>query len=479
MADRLSALDVSFLYLEEPTAPMHVGGVAVFEAPAAGFDHDRLVQLIKARIAFVPRYRQRVRWVPGRLANPVWVDDENFDVAYHVRRSAVPRPGTEEQLRELTARIMSRPLDRTRPLWEMYLVEGLERDRFAILTKTHHAMVDGLSAIDIGQVILDVTAEPRPAVTDVWRPAREPSSLELFVGGMTDVVRSPAVAVDSVRDGLDDVQESIRGVGRSLRGVLSAAATVVRPPTSGPLNVEIGEQRRYATVDSKLGDFKRIRKAHGGTINDVVLAVVAGALRQWLMTRGEKLSPRSEIRAMVPVSVREGEDPQSGNRIAAFLCDLPVGEPDPVVRLQRVTFEMGQHKAHNQMMGAQALVGLAGFGPPTLHSLGARAAGGLSQRVWNLVVTNVPGPQFPLYAGGAQMLAAYPVVPLAKKQVLSVGVTSYNGGVFFGLVGDREAMSDIDVFAQCIHDSLVELVDTTTPSGRRRTLSVDRSVTRP
>ncbi len=471
MADRLSALDVSFLYLEEPTAPMHVGGVAVFQAPDAGFDHDRLVRLIRNRIAFVPRYRQRVRSVPGRMANPVWVDDEHFDVTYHVRRSALPRPGNDEQLRDLVARIMSRPLDRSRPLWEMYLVEGLEGGRFAILTKTHHAMVDGLSAIDIGQVILDVTAEPRPMLNDIWRPAREPTSLELFVGGVSDVVRSPAVAVDTVRSGLDDVHESVRGIGRSVKGVLSAAATVVRPTVQGPLNAEIGEQRRYATVDAALDDFKRIRRAHGGTINDVVLAVVAGSLRQWLMTRGERLTPRSEVRAMVPVSVREGDDPHAGNRIAAFLCDLPVGEPDPVVRLQRVTFEMGQLKAQNQMMGAQAIVGLAGFGPPTLHAMGARAASGLSQRVWNVVVTNVPGPQFPLYAGGSLMLAAYPVVPLAKNQVVSIGLTSYNGGVYFGLLGDREAMYDVDVLAQCIADSLTELVETTTPAGRRRTLN--------
>ena len=468
MADRLSAIDVSFLYLEEPTAPMHVGSVAVFAEPEQGFDHNRLVELIRHRIAFVPRYRQRVRWVPGRIANPVWVDDEHFDVTYHVRRSALPRPGSDEQLRELAARIFSRPLDRHRPLWEMYLVEGLEGGRFAILSKTHHAMVDGLSAVDIGQVILDVTPEPRDTIADVWRPAREPSGVELFAGGLADVVRSPKVALDTVRGGLADAHESAKGVGKSLTGVLSAAATVVRPPTVGPLNAEIGEQRRYATADTRLDDYRRIRKAHGGTINDVVLAVVAGALREWLMTRGENLTPRSEVRVLVPVSVRETDQRDSGNRIAAFLCDLPVGEADPVVRLQRVTFEMGQHKAQSQMMGAQAIVGLAGFGPPTLHASAARAVSGLSQRVWNTVVTNVPGPQFPLYAAGALMLAAYPVIPLSKNQVVSIGLTSYNGGVHFGLVGDRDAMRDVDVLADCLERSLAELLDTTTPRGRRR-----------
>lgn len=470
MADRLSALDVSFLYLEDKTTPMHVGSVAIFAEPEQGFDHDRLVHLIKNRIAFVPRYRQRIRWVPGRAANPVWVDDEHFDVTYHVRRSALPRPGSEEQLWDLVARIMSRHLDRNRPLWEMYLVEGLEDNRFAILTKTHHAMVDGLSAVDIGQVILDVTPEPRDTISDVWRPAREPTGLELFVGGVADWVRSPSEAVATIRSGLSDAHETVKEVGRSVGGVISAVSTMVRPPMPGPLNAEIGEQRRFATANTRLEDYRRIRKAHGGTVNDVVLAVVAGALREWLLTRGENLSNRSEVRVMVPVSVRETDAPATGNEIAAFLCDLPVGEPDPVVRLQRVTFEMGQHKASSQMMGAQAIVGLVGFSPPTLHALGARAVSGLSQRVWNTVVTNVPGPQFPLYAGGSLMLAAYPVVPLAKNQVVSIGLTSYNGGVYYGLVGDREAMADVGVLAQCIEDALAELLDTTTPSGRRRSV---------
>jgi WS/DGAT/MGAT family acyltransferase len=251
----------------------------------------------------------------------------------------------------------------------------------------------------------------------------------------------------------------------------TAARTAARPAPTSPLNAEIGEQRRYATAETRLDDYRRIRKAHGGTINDVVLAVLTGALREWLMARGENLSARTEVRVMVPVSIRESEAaPTNANQIAAFLCDLPVGEQDPVVRLQRVTFEMGQYKASNRMLGAQAIVGLAGFSPPTLHALGARAVSGLSQRVWNTVVTNVPGPQFPLYAAGAEMLGAYPVVPLAKNQAVSIGLTSYNGGVYYGLLGDRDAMPDIDVLAQCIGAALAELLETTTPSGRRRSV---------
>ena len=466
MVDRLSPLDVSFLYLEEPTTPMHVGGVVLFQAPDGGFDHDRLVHLIEERISLVPRYRQKVRWVPGRIANPVWVDDEEFDVGYHVRRSALPRPGSDAQLRDLVGRIMARPLDRSRPLWEMYLVEGLSDGRFAILTKTHHAMVDGAGAIDIGQVILDVTPEPQRAAADQWTPHKEPSDLDLLASAVSEVVRSPGAAVDALRSGAVDVRETAERFGRRAVGLAAAAITMARPPSANPLNAPIGEARRFGMAAMELDDYKAIRRAHGGTINDVVLAVVSGALREWMMTRGESVSSRSQVRALVPVSVRGGDE-SSGNHIAAFLVDLPVGEPQPVVRLHRISYEMEQLKATGQMVGAQALVGIAGFAPPTLHSLGARTANGWSRRMFNLVVTNVPGPQFPLYAGGARMLGAYPVVPLAKGQAVSIGLTSYDGGVYFGLNADRDAMTDVDVLAECIQTALYELLDTV-PDRRRR-----------
>lgn len=467
MPDRLSPLDVSFLYMEEPSTPMHVGGVAIFQVPEEGFDYERLVRLIRDRIGLVPRYRQRVRWVPGRLANPVWVDDEDFDVTYHVRRSALPRPGTQEQLNELVARIMSRPLDRDRPLWEMYLVEGLEHDRFAVLTKTHHAMVDGIAAVDIGQVILDPTPEPREVPADDWRPLREPSSAELVAGAVNEIARSPKAVVDTVRTGIGDVQETATQVGRNLIGLAAAVRTMSRPARSGPLNATIGGARRYATTETELEKLKRIKRAHGGTINDIVLTLLAGALRAWMMTRGESVTARSSVRAMVPVSVRTPGD-GSGNQIAAFLCDLPIGEPDPIIRLQRVRFEMDMLKETGQMLGATALVGVASFTPPTVHSLGARVVSGLSRRVYNVVITNVPGPQFPLYAAGARMLTAYPIVPLARGQAVSIGLTSYDGGVFFGLNADREAMPDVDILAQCIDDAIEEMLATVTPSGRPR-----------
>lgn len=467
MADRLSPLDVSFLYMEELTTPMHVGGVVIFEVPENGFDYERLVGLIRDRISLVPRYRQRVRWVPGHIANPVWADDEQFDVTYHVRRSALPRPGTDDQLNELVARIMSRPLDRTRPLWEMYLVEGLEDNRFAVLTKTHHAMVDGATAVDIGQVILDPSPEPRELPEDTWRPLREPSSAELVAGAVNEIARSPKAVLDTVRGGLIDVQATVGQVGRGAVGLASAVRTMARPASSSPLNASIGGARRYATTETDLEKLKTIKRAHGGTINDIVLTILAGALRSWMMTRGEPVTPRSSIRAMVPVSVRTPGD-ASGNQIAAFLCDLPVGEPDPVIRLQRIRFEMDMLKETGQMLGATALVGVASFTPPTVHSLGARVVSGLSRRVYNVVITNVPGPQFPLYAGGALMLAAYPVVPLARGQAVSIGLTSYDGGVFFGLNADREAMPDVEVLAQCIDDAIDEMLASVTAGGKPR-----------
>ncbi|MGV1004789.1 MAG: WS/DGAT/MGAT family O-acyltransferase [Candidatus Nanopelagicales bacterium] len=458
MPDRLSSLDVSYLYMEQPTTPMHVGSVAIFAQPPSGFDYERLVALIRARIVEVPRFRQRVRWVPGRLANPVWVDDKRFDVTYHVRRSALPRPGGAEQLNDLVARLMSRPLDRARPLWEMYLVEGLSEGRFAIISKTHHAMVDGATAIDIGQVILEdspriMTAKPEP-----WKPRREPTSAELVAAATAELVSSPKAVVADLREGVADVSQTVTRLGGQLAGVLSAARTMAHPPASSPLNLEIGSGRRFATVTARLSVMKEIKAEHGGTINDVLLTVLAGGLRSWLLKRGGPVSHNASLRALVPVSVRPaGAGQVSGNHVAAFLCDLPIGEPDPLARLHRVSLEMETLKDTGQMLGATALVGVASFTPPTLHALGARAVAGLSRRVYNLVVTNVPGPQFPLYAAGAELLAAYPVVPLAPGQAVSMGLTSYNGGVFIGIYADWDALPDIADLAQCIDDALAEL----------------------
>jgi WS/DGAT/MGAT family acyltransferase len=465
MPPRLSALDASFLYLEQATTPMHVGGVAIFRRPKNGLDYDRLVELVEQRISLVPRYRQKVRHVPGNLARPVWIDDTEFDVAYHVRRSALPRPGSDAQLTELVARLMSRPLDHTRPLWEMYLVEGLAKGRIAVVTKTHQAMVDGISAIDISQVILDVSPDPRPATEEVWMPRPEPSDGQLIAEAIGDAVARPSEIADNVRAATGDALATVDKVVGMAGKVLTMARTATRPTPRTPLNVDISTQRRFAMARTELESYRRIRAAHGCSVNDVVLSVVSGALRNWLLSRGEPVTSSASVRAMVPLSVRgEADVPSSaasgslGNRVSSYLVDLPVGEPSPVVRLHHVTHAMREHTSNGRNVGADTLVRIGGFAPPTLHALGARAASGISKRFFNLVVTNVPGPQFPLYAAGARMLEMFPVVPLAKGQALAIGLTSYDGGVYYGFNGDRDAMPDVDVLAGLVDESLDELL---------------------
>ncbi|HEX3814884.1 MAG TPA: wax ester/triacylglycerol synthase family O-acyltransferase [Mycobacteriales bacterium] len=465
MVDRLSALDVSFLYLEDATTPMHVGGVLVFARPRGGFDYGRLVSLVEERIGQVPRFRQKVVAVPGHLSNPVWADDPEFDIQYHVRHSALPKPGTDEQLAELVARLMSRRLDRHRPLWEMYCVEGLAGGRFALITKTHHAMVDGISAIDLSQVILDASPKGTPPVEQLWMPTPTPSATTLVRDAVSELARRPSAIVDTVRMAMLDVRSSTELAARAAGGLLATARIAARPAPDGPLNVEIGGQRRFAVVRSTLEDYRKVRAKYGGTVNDVVLATVAGALRVFLMTRGEPVGGSTVIRAMVPVSVRtESEQGELGNRVLPHFIELPVGEPNPVLRLSRISYAMQAHKTGNQAsqtVGARALIKLSGFAPPTLHALGARAAGSFARKFFNVVVTNVPGPQQPLYATGARMLEVFPVVPLAKGQPLSIGLTSYNGGVYYGLNADRDAMGDVDVIGSLIAEALAELVDTT------------------
>lgn len=460
MADRLSPLDVSLLYLETSTTAMHLGSVATFDAPAEGtVDYDALCDLVEHRIGNAPRYRQKVRFVPGHLANPVWVDDEDFDITYHVRRSALPRPGSVDQLRELVGRVQSRQLDRDRPLWEFYLVEGLTGGGFAIITKTHQALADGSD--DITALVLDPTPTPRATPGDGWLPDPEPSGLDLVLGAVIDNLRRPTEAIDTVRAAAVDVRATAGRVLHSAGGLLTSFGSSLRPAPTSPLNVRIGEQRRFAMAATDLDAYRRIRKAHGGTINDVVLATVTGALRTWLLTRGESVTSSTVLRALAPVSVQPSDDADSGSlpvgEVAAVFVDLPIGEPNPVVRLHQVSYAMRAHVESGRSVSAGAITALSGFAPPRVHSLAARLATRVARRLFNVVVTNVPGPQFPLYAVGAQMTGAYPVVPLVQEQAVAVGLTSYNGGVFYGLNADRDALPDVDVIAQCIEEALGEL----------------------
>jgi WS/DGAT/MGAT family acyltransferase len=462
VVDRLTALDASFLYLEEGVTPMHVGGVAVFAAPETPIDTTRLSELVDDRLNLVPRYRQRVRQVPGGLASPVWVDDENFDLSYHVRRTALPRPGTDDQLHELVARVLSRPLDRERPLWEMYLVEGLSGDRIALITKTHQALVDGIAAIEIGEVLFDDTpsaADAGSAADPVWRPRRGPSTIDLLGGAVTEVAHRPSALVESARHGVADLGRSLGRIGAAAGSALQVATTVARTAPSSPLNVEIGQARRFATTMAPLEDLRKVRAQFDANIHDVVLAVVTGGLRSWLQMRGEAVTGRSSVRALVPMSVDDRDEHDVSSTVVSVIVELPVGEPSPVMRLHQVTYAMRAGLTDRRTVRAQRLAGLAGFAPATLHAAGARLAAGLSHRMFNLLVTNAPGPQTARYLAGARLVEAYPVAPLSKGQALSVGVTSYDGTVFFGLFGDRDAMGDLDVLGQCLTDALEELIE--------------------
>jgi diacylglycerol O-acyltransferase / wax synthase len=469
VADRLSSLDTSFLHLEDASTPMHVGSVMVFDAPVGGFDYESLVTLISERIAHVPRYRQRIKEVPAGLANPVWVDDRHFDMSYHVRRSALPRPGTDEQLEELVARIQPRPLDRTRPLWEVYLVEGLAEDRFAIITKTHHSLVDGISAVDIGAVLVDGNPQAADGVLTAWRARPEPSAVELVVGAVTEAVRTPSQVVDTVQNGVLDVTKTLGKVASVAGDVLSTVARMsARPAPTSPLNAAVGRARRYVMIGTDLGDYRTVRARLGQgsfadevNVNDVILATIAGAFRSWMLTRGESVYPGTTIRAMVPVSVHEGEDAPTGAQMTACFVDLPVGEPGPSMRLHQIAFSMRQQMegGARRAVAADTLSGLGGFAPPTMHALGARLGGMVSRRLYNVVITNVPGPQNPLYAAGCQMVSTYPVTPLSRGQALSIGLTSYDGGVYYGLYADRDAMPDADVLGRGIVDALQELLE--------------------
>jgi diacylglycerol O-acyltransferase len=469
VAERLSSLDTSFLNLEDATTPMHVGSVMVFDAPSGGFDYESLVTLISQRIAHVPRYRQRIKTVPGSLANPVWVDDTHFDMSYHVRRSALPRPGSDEQLEELVARIQPRPLDRSRPMWEVYLVEGLAENRFAIITKTHHSLVDGISSVDIGNVLVDGNPMASEGVLTTWRARPEPSGVELVVSALSEAARTPSQVVETVQHGVADVTKAFGKVASVAGDVISTLARVsARPAPESPLNAPVGRARRYIMIGTDLEDYRKVRTRLGRgsfaeevTINDVILATIAGAFRSWLLTRGESVYPGTTIRAMVPVSVHDGDDPPTGAQVTACFVDLPVGEPAPSMRLHQIAFSMRQQMegGSRRAVSADTLSGLGGFAPPTMHALGARLGGMVSRRLYNVVITNVPGPQTPLYAAGARMVSTYPVTPLGREQALSIGLTSYDGGVYYGLYADRDAMPDADVLGRGVVDALHELLE--------------------
>jgi diacylglycerol O-acyltransferase / wax synthase len=457
--DRLSAVDASFLHQEKQASHMHVGALVIFEGPPP--QSDEFIEAIGSRLHKVPRYRQKLAFPRFEMGRPFWIDDPQFNLEYHVRHTGLPPPGSLDQLRRLAGRIYSQRLDRSKPLWELWLVQGLEDGKFALISKTHHSMVDGIAGVDLSTVLFDLERHPtrpdsEPAV-DGWTPMPEPSQAELVAEGVKGLVRTPAELTGRAFGALtrpgrtaDDLREIIEGLGEVAWAGLNPAPDV-------PLNVPIGPHRRVWWVQSRLADFKEIKNALGGTVNDVVLAVVSGALGRWLRARGVR-TEGLELRALVPVSIRGEEDHgELGNRIAAMRGPLPVYEEDPVERLNIVREAMDGLKESKQALGAEVISGLQDFAPPTLLAQASRL--NFSTRLFNLIVTNVPGPQFPLYMLGREMLEIVPIAFLPENHALAIAIMSYNGKMDFGLLADYDAVPDIDSVGQLLEESLQELLD--------------------
>jgi diacylglycerol O-acyltransferase / wax synthase len=441
---------------------MHVASTSIFEGPAPQIDEFR--DHIASRLHLVPRFRQKLRFVPFGQGRPVWIDDPYLNLEYHVRQTALPAPGSEEQLRNLAARIFSQQLDRSKPLWEMWLVEGLEGERFSIVGKSHHALVDGVSGVDITTVLFDLEQEPSnpPAMPPKWAPRPEPTDLKLLGDALRERATSPQEFARGVRAALRGPRQVLRGMGATSK-VISAGMSA--PAT--PFNVEIGPHRRVAFVRSDLASLKAMKDEHGGTVNDVILSAVTGAIGNYLRARGHDTTDL-KMRAMVPVSVRAQEERGAlGNRISAMMAPLPIWCEDPVERLHLVTEIMGDLKGSGQAVGAEILTRIVDFAPTTIASQAARLQP--AQRFFNLVVTNVPGPQFPLFVLGRQMESIFPMVPLARRQALCVGIMSYNGQVDFGLIGDYDAMADLESFGLDLENAIGELgAATTGAQGKTR-----------
>jgi len=461
MHDRLSGLDSSFLHLERDGTHMHVASTTLFEGPPPPYVKFR--DHIGSRLHLVPRFRQKLRFVPFGQGRPVWVDDPHLNLAYHVRHTALPEPGSEQQLRNLAARIFSQQLDRSKPLWELWLIEGLTGGRFAIVGKTHHCLVDGVSGVDITTVLFDAEKDP-PTAPDPppWIPEPEPSDSEVFAEALLERAVDPREITRGARHFLARPRRALRRAGEAAVAAGAFAwAGIAAPPS--PFNFEVGPHRRFAWVRAALSDLKQVKNELGGTVNDVVLAAVAGALGRHMRARGHA-TVGLELRAMVPVSVRtEDQKGALGNRVSTMMAPLPVWCEDPVRRMELVRESMGDLKSSKQAMGATLLTQLADFAPPTIAGQAARLQS--RQRFFNLVVTNIPGPQFPLFLLGRRMERVFPMVPLAKNQGVCIGVMSYDGQVNFGLIGDYDGMKDLDDLAKDLQASIEELIDAA--GGRR------------
>jgi WS/DGAT/MGAT family acyltransferase len=457
--DRLSALDASFLHREQRSAHMHVGVVTVFEGPPPSYAEYR--EHIQSKLTMLPRYRQKLAFPRFEMGHPFWVDDPDFSLEYHVRHTALRSPGTVAELRELIGRLFSQRLDRSRPLWENWLVEGLEGGRWAIIAKAHHALVDGVGGVDLMQVVFDLSPVPDyPSEPVSWEPHREPSDVALVAEGVFGAARTPLELAGRAVNATLRPRRTLAWAAERLEGVGELAWARVNPAPQTPLNVEVGPHRRTWWVSSRLEDFKAIKNALGGTVNDAVLAVVSGALARWLRSRGVR-TEGLELQALVPVSIRGPEGAGAlGNQIAAMRGALPVYIDDPVERLRVVSQQMGDLKASKQALGAEVLSGLTDYGPPTVLALASRL--NFSTKLFNLIVTNVPGPQMPLYVLGRELEELIPVAFLPEHHALAVAIISYHGKVEFGLLADFDAVPDLENLADYLAQALAELLEVAT-----------------
>jgi diacylglycerol O-acyltransferase len=459
--DRLSPLDSSFLHLEDRVSHMHIGSIAIFEGPEPPF--EQFVAMVGGKLPLVPRYRQVVREVPLELGRPVWVDDPDFNIDYHLRHTALPSPGGEEELRRLVGRVMSQQLDRTKPLWEIWIVQGLEQGRWAMVAKTHHAMVDGVSGTELLAVVMDTSPNPSPPVRDDWHPSPLPSGRRLAAEAVVDLAVSPYEQLRAARAATRVPRQALLQLGEVARGISSMAGVLRSNPVS-TLNGPIGPHRRYAWASTSVEDVKVVRKGLGGTFNDVVLAAITGGFRELLRSRGEAVD--RVVRTLVPVSVRARDvsgravgDATYDNKVSAMFASLPVNIDDPAEQLHAITAQMQGLKESKEAVAGEALTSLSGFAPPMLLALGMRVAGRVGQRNINTGTTNVPGPQFPLYAAGRRMLKCYPYVPLFGQVRIAVAIFSYDGQVNFGLTGDYDSAPDLEVLCRGIEDGMRRLVE--------------------
>ena len=455
--DRMSSTDAGFYFAETENTPMHVGSVSVFEGPAPSYGD--LVRLLLGKLPLVPRYRQRVRSVPMHLGRPIWVDDEHFQILYHVRHTAVPKPGSQEQLRNLAGRVLGQRLDMTKPLWEVWLVEGLEDDRWALISKVHHCLVDGVAGTDLVQLLFDLQPDAEHPEPRNWTPHRSPSTLAVVAGAVQDAVTQPArqlLAIPGVSGAVDAAKDLVKA-GRGLSSGVPTLARQLATPVARSLNGPIGPHRRWAWTETQLAEVKRARGALGGTVNDIVLTAITRGFRDLLQSRGS-LSDGMVVRTMVPVSVRsEGERGSLNNKVTAVFVDLPVSEPDPVMRLESIRHQMDHYKTLMQAVDARSIINMADYAAPTLLALGVKAGIRAGQTYSQAVTTNVPGPRVPLYLLGSKMVGYYAYVPIAAGTRVSIGIFSYLDEMTFGVNADFDAFPDIDVLSEGINRGMDEL----------------------